>query len=241
MALPHGVAISLDDLDADFDSATVARCALLLTAANAARHAPPDRWRTVLTSVLDELTVSDADVGAPIGLEFSVTPATTYRPVDAVGLRAVTVGKRGTWIKSGLNWRRILYNSDTGEFNHRQYLAVRALATELQRSCPVMAGETLMIAASPAFWSLLTDAADAGVTMVADSSRGMHTVEFIKQHQIDQHAENVIRVGADDELLDSEFHDRFCDSAATRSRSSGVDQKSSRNAAISATRVRSAR
>ena len=97
----------------------------------------------------------------------------------------MTVGKRGTWIKSGPNWRRILYNSDTGEFNRRQYLAVRALATELQRSYPVMAGETLMIAgASPAFWSLLTYAADAGVTMVADSSRGLHSVEFIKNAQL---------------------------------------------------------
>ena len=247
MALPHGVAISLDDLDADFDSATVARgvqyahqgrvrdatwcadecvltgsvlgsgnrvyrtevgfdeygpmwaecscpvgayckhaVALLLTgAANAQRLAQPDRWRTVLTSVLDELTVSPADAGAPIGLEFSVTPATTYRPVDAVGLRAVTVGKRGTWIKSGLNWRRILYNPDSGEFNRRQYLAVRALGIEVQRSYPVMAGETLMIAgAPPRFWSLLTDAADAGVTMVADRSRGVHSVEFIKNAQL---------------------------------------------------------
>ena len=247
MALPYGVAISRDDLDADFDSATVARgvqyahqgrvrdatwcadqcvltgsvlgsgnrvyrtevgfdeygpmwaecscpvgayckhaVALLLTGeANAARQAPPDRWRTVFTSVLDDLTVSPADVGAAIGLEFSVTPATTYRPVDAVGLRAVSVGKRGTWIKSGLTWRRILYNSDPGEFDRRQYLAVRALATELQRSYPVMAGETLMIAGEPpTFWSLLADAADAGVTMLADSSRGLHSVEFIKNAQL---------------------------------------------------------
>jgi superfamily II DNA or RNA helicase len=247
MDLPHGVTISLDDLDADFDSATVARgvqyahqgrvrdatwcadecvltgavlgssnrvyrtevgfdeygpmwaecscpvgayckhaVALLLTAAaNAPQPTPSDRWRTVLTSVLDEMAVSTADSGTPIGLEFSVTPATTYRPVDAVGLRAVTVGKRGTWIKSGLNWRRIVYNPDTGEFNLRQYLAVRALGIEVQRSYPVMAGETLMIAgAPPRFWSLLTDAADAGVTMVADRSRGLHSVEFIKNAQL---------------------------------------------------------
>ena len=160
--------------------------ALLLTAAaNAPQPTPSDRWRTVLTSVLDEMAVSTADSGAPIGLEFSVSPATTYRPVDAVGLRAVTVGKRGTWIKTGLNWRRILYNPDTGEFNRRQYLAVRALGIEVQRSYPVMAGETLMIAgAPPRFWSLLTDAADAGVTMVADRSRGVHAVEFIKNAQL---------------------------------------------------------
>jgi superfamily II DNA or RNA helicase len=246
MALPH-LAVSLDDLDADFDSATVARgvqyahqgrvrdatwcadgyvltgsvlgsgnrvyrtevgfdecgpiwaecscpvgahckhaVALLLTAsANAAQHAPPDRWRAVVTSVLAELTVPHANVGASIGLEFSVTPATTYRPVEAMGLRVVTVGKRGTWIKSGLNWRRILYNSETGEFNRSQYLAVRALANELQRSSPVIAGETVMITgASPAFWTMLTDAADAGVTMIADSSRGLHSVEFIKDAQL---------------------------------------------------------
>jgi superfamily II DNA or RNA helicase len=160
--------------------------ALLLTgAANGARYGPRDHWRTVLTNVLDELTVSPAEVGAPIGLEFSVAPATTYRPVDVVGVRAVTVGKRGTWIKRGLNWRRVLFNSDAGDFDRRQYLAVRALATDLQRSNPVMAGEALTITgASPVFWSLLTDAADAGVTMVADSSRGLHSVEFIKHAQL---------------------------------------------------------
>jgi hypothetical protein len=169
LALPHGVPFSLDDLNADFDSATVARgvqyadqgrvrdatwcaaewvltgsvlgsgnrfyrtevgldeygaifaacscpvgayckhaVALLLTGVPiAARHAPPDRWRSVLTSVLDEMASPSADVGAPIGLEFSIAPATNYVPVDTVTVRPVTIGKRGTWVKRG---RRVLYN-----------------------------------------------------------------------------------------------------------------------------------
>jgi superfamily II DNA or RNA helicase len=246
MAIPHRIAISLDDLDADFDSATVARgvqyadegrvrdatwcaeewvltgsvlgsgnrvyrtevgldvygpiwaacscpvgayckhaVALLLTGMpNAARPVQPDRWRSVLASVLDEVASSSPEVGAPIGLEFSVTPATAYVPVDTVTVRPLTIGKRGTWVKRGLNWRRVLYNPDAGEFNSRQYLAVQALALELERSYPVI-GETMMLTgASPALWALLTDAADAGVAIVADRTLGLHAVEFIKDAQL---------------------------------------------------------
>jgi uncharacterized Zn finger protein len=43
--------------------------ALLLTAtANGPQHASPDRWRTVLTSVLDEMAAPAGDIGSPIGL-----------------------------------------------------------------------------------------------------------------------------------------------------------------------------
>ena len=151
---------------------------------NATRPVQPDRWRSVLTSVLDEVAFSSADAGAPIGLQFSVTPATNYVPVDTVTVRPVTIGKRGTWVKRGLNWRRVLYNPDAGEFNRRQYLAIQTLALELERSYPVI-GETMMLtSAPPALWALLTDAAEAGVAIIADRSLGLHAVEFIKDAQL---------------------------------------------------------
>jgi hypothetical protein len=160
--------------------------ALLLTAAaSGPRIASPDRWRTVLTSVLDEMAAPAADIGYPIGLEFSLAPPNRYRPRDTTALRPVTIGKRGTWVKRGLNWHRVIYNPDRGEFNGGQFLAIRALATELQRSYPVIVGDALMLGgAPPALWARLTDAVDAGVTMVADGSSGLQTVEFAKNAQL---------------------------------------------------------
>jgi superfamily II DNA or RNA helicase len=156
--------------------------ALLLTAAAPEpRRAPPDHWRAVLGKVLDEMDARTADVGAPIGLEFSVAPPARYRPSATVTLRPVTVGKRGTWIKRGLSWRRVIDNPRAGEFDQRQYQAVRALATEVHRAYPVIVGEEMMLTgATRTLWPRLTAAADSGVTMVADSFSGLRAVEFIK-------------------------------------------------------------
>lgn len=195
----YGVDVSFEDLD-DLDDLVIewtdCTCpvgifckhavALLLTAAMGdPQSADSERWRTVLTKVLDELVAPGADTGSPVGLEFSLAPSTRYRPGETIALRPVTVGKRGTWIKRGLSWRRVLENTAAGEFNRRQYQAVREFAVGLQRSSPPMYGEALMInGASSALWQKLTDAEDAGVAMVANRSGGLHAIEFIKDAQL---------------------------------------------------------
>ena len=162
--------------------------ALLLTAADAPGPADPDphRWRAVLTQVLHEIPTPITDTGgSPIGLEFSVAAPTRYRPGETIALRPVTIGKRGTWIKRGLSWQRLLYDSDSGKFNRSQYHAVRALAVEVQRSGAMYYGETWFLAGtSTALWPKLKDAEDAGVAMVADKSSGLAAVEFIKSAQL---------------------------------------------------------
>ncbi|CAN5557309.1 DEAD/DEAH box helicase [soil metagenome] len=160
--------------------------ALLLAAAiDDAQSSSPDRWRTVLTNVLNEAAVPVVRADSPIGLEFSVAPPTRYRPGDAIAVRPVTVGKRGSWIKTGVSWRRLTYNTDAGEFDRRQYQAVRAIAVELQRSGAVPAGEAMTISAvSAAFWARLDDATDAGVTVLADKTSGLQGVDFVKNVQL---------------------------------------------------------
>lgn len=157
--------------------------ALLLTVA-VDEHAHPadtDPWRTVLTRVLDEMAAPAASAGSPVGLEFSVTTPTHYRPGGAVALRPVTIGKRGTWIKRRLSWRQLLCGSAAGEFDSRQYGALRTLVTDLQRFFPVVDGDLLMISeASRALWPGLIAAQDAGVTLVADKSSGLRAVELVK-------------------------------------------------------------
>lgn len=160
--------------------------ALLLTVADAEpQHAAPDDWLTVLTKVFEETPTSAASVGAPVGLEFSLTTASYYRPAGQVALRPVTVGKRGTWIKRGLSWRDIVYGPVRREFESRAYGAVRDLITTLQRYCPVGATEAMVLGDVTAeLWPKLIAAQDAGVTMVADKSSGLRAIEFIKNAQL---------------------------------------------------------
>jgi superfamily II DNA or RNA helicase len=191
----YGVDVCFEDLDdlviewAECDCPVGDFCkhavALLLTAATDAQPSDPDQWRTVLAKVLDEMAVSPADAGTPVGLEFSLTAATRYLPGGMVSLRPVTIGKRGTWIKSGLSWQRFFYDTQAREFNRHQYLAVRELAAALQRSGPAFYGQALMInIASSALWPRLVAAQDAGVAMVADKSSGLRAVELIKNAQL---------------------------------------------------------
>jgi superfamily II DNA or RNA helicase len=154
--------------------------ALVLAAASGGRQ--PTDWRTVVTSLLDETPAPAVDTGSAVGLQFSLVAPTLYQPGETIAVRPVTIGKRGTWIKSGLSWQRLLYDSQSGRFNRSHYQAVRALVVELQRSGMAIYGSAplTLTGVSQALWPKLADAEDAGVAMVAERSSGLQTVEFVK-------------------------------------------------------------
>ena len=159
--------------------------ALLLTEAWGRPQPPADRWRTVLTKVLDELTPPDAGKSAPIGLEFAVAPPSRYRPGPVIALRPVTIGKRGTWIRTGLNWQRLAYQAAAGDFDRHQYDALRALVADVQRSGIAPVGDVMTLNHVPqAFWARLDEALEAGVTIVADPRSGLRTVDLVKNARL---------------------------------------------------------
>ncbi|MEU0494350.1 SNF2-related protein [Mycobacterium sp. NPDC006124] len=161
--------------------------ALLLTASS--NHQSPaqaaDRWRVVLTKMLDELAPPGTENAAPLGLEFSVTPPTRYRPRADIALRPVSLGKRGTWIRAGVNWQRLSYHAAAGEFDRAQYDALRALVSDAQRSGIVPVNDVMTISRVPVgFWARLNDALDAGVVIVAHGGSGLTGVDLIKSAQL---------------------------------------------------------
>ncbi|MBJ7336653.1 DEAD/DEAH box helicase [Mycolicibacterium sp.] len=159
--------------------------ALLLTACWGSGSPPADRWRTVLANMLDELAPRDGEHTSPIGLEFAIAPPNRYRPGTEIVLRPVTVGKRGTWIRTGLNWQRLAYHAGAAEFDRRQYDALRALVADVQRAGIMPIGDVMTVAyAPPSLWSRLEDAVDAGVTIVAHRGSGLEAVDFIKSAQL---------------------------------------------------------
>jgi superfamily II DNA or RNA helicase len=191
----YGVSVNFESFDDDLELVSAdcscpvgAYCkhavALLLTAAQGESRPPDtDRWRTVLTKVLDELAPPSGEHASPIGLEFSIAAPTRYRPGTTIALRPVTVGKRGTWIKTGLTWQRLAYHAEAGEFDRSQYAAVRALLNEANRSGVLPIGDAMTIShVPPAFWSRLDDAVAVGVAMVA--AKGLQAVDFIKNAQL---------------------------------------------------------
>ena len=159
--------------------------ALLVTASSGRPQPPADRWRSVLTKVIDELSPPSGGQGSPIGLEFSIAPPNRYRPGTEIALRPVTIGKRGTWIKTGLNWKRLTYHASAGEFDRQQYEVLRALVADVQRSGIMPVSDVMTLGYVPqTFWSRLDDAMGAGVTIVAHGGSGLEAVDFIKSAQL---------------------------------------------------------
>ena len=155
--------------------------ALLLTAAPADTPQPPvQRWRYLLDKVLEE--VAEEDVGGkPIALEFSVLAPTRYRPSTMLTLRPLTLGKRGTWIKRALTWRRLIDHPAAGEFDPDQYRAARALALTMDQYYLPYTNDGMVLDGMPAaLWTRLADALDAGVAVTADAATGIRAVELIK-------------------------------------------------------------
>jgi superfamily II DNA or RNA helicase len=183
--LDDGLALALVDCSCPVGIYCKHAVALLLTASSGYPQPPADRWRTVLTKVLDEMAPPSTEGASPIGLEFSIAAPSRYRPGTEISLRPVTIGKRGTWIRTGLNWQRLAYQAVTGEFDRRQYGALRGLAADVQRSGIMPVNDVMTLAYVPqAFWSRLDEAVDAGVTIVAHGGSGLQAVDFIKSAQL---------------------------------------------------------
>ncbi|CRZ15008.1 DEAD/DEAH box helicase [Mycolicibacterium neworleansense] len=143
-------------------------------------HPPVERWRYVLDKVLDEVAGPEAG-GKPIALEFSVTGPTRYRPGTLLTLRPLSLGKRGTWITRALTWRRLVDHPEPGEFDRDQYRAVRALLSEVVRYSEPHGGDAMMLnGMPPTLWPRLDEVLDAGVTVLADTARGIRAVELVK-------------------------------------------------------------
>ncbi|UCZ62735.1 DEAD/DEAH box helicase [Mycolicibacterium phocaicum] len=154
--------------------------ALLLAAIpSAPDRTAPQRWQVVLGSLLDEMTGTDTDTGGkPLALEFGMLPAGRYHTTPIATLRALTVGKRGNWIKSGINWRRLFDTADPGEFDRDQYSALRALVLAVPGYYPYSSDQLVLSAVGQSFWADLDQAVEAGVTLLPGAQ--IRAVELAK-------------------------------------------------------------
>lgn len=152
-----------------------------------ARGGVPGDWR----SDLERLTAGDeaapAEHERPLGLQFELRRRVIRRPgqfqgardeparraasVDRLGVRPVTRGARGAWIKAGLTWQNIAYQGESGGYDPAQarwFAQFAALKGAPPGGIPTWGSELITIDeyASPLLWALLAEARRLGIHLV---------------------------------------------------------------------------
>ncbi|GAA4048918.1 DEAD/DEAH box helicase [Agromyces indicus] len=140
---------------------------------------------------LEGLTGARADAAVagerPLGLQFELRRRVLRRPgqfqgardeparraasVDRLGVRPVTRGSRGAWIKAGLTWQNIAYQGESGGYDPAQarwFAQFAALKGSPAGGIPTWGSELITVDeyASPLFWALLAEARRLGVHLV---------------------------------------------------------------------------
>lgn len=165
----------------------------------AARVRDGGDWR----SGLERLTGAERGAPAvrerPLGLQFELRRRVTRRPgqfqgardeparraasVDRLGVRPVTRGSRGAWIKAGLTWQNIAYQGESGGYDPAQarwFAQFAALKGAPPGGIATWGSELITIDeyASPLLWALLAEARRLGVHLVgADATPDVRLAE----------------------------------------------------------------
>ncbi|WP_263310587.1 DEAD/DEAH box helicase [Brachybacterium atlanticum] len=162
-------------------------------AVRAAREEPPAEWRTVLRPLLSSRAFSarSGTVAKPLALRVDLeaaasgtgtsrhhrevaTPAHLAAGADLwLGLRPVTRGRKGLWIKGDLSWRSFEFRLAGREYDPAQGEALTRIfaAASVERSYTSGAVDHLWLntITSPLLWQALAHALDAGVELLPGS------------------------------------------------------------------------
>ena len=162
-------------------------------AVRAAQEEPPAEWRTVLRPLLSSRASSarSETVAKPLALRVDLEAATSgtgtsrhHREVATpahlaagaelwLGLRPVTRGRKGLWIKGDLSWRSFEFRLAGREYDPAQGEALTRIfaAASVERSYTSGAVDHLWLntITSPLLWQALAHALDAGVELLPGS------------------------------------------------------------------------
>ena len=163
-------------------------------AVRAAKEDPPAEWRSVLRPLLGRGTVAERSgtaVAKPLALRVDLEAATSsagssrhHREVATaahlasgaelwLGLRPVTRGRKGLWIKGDLSWRSFEFRRAGREYDQAQGEALTRIfaAASVERSYTSGAVDHLWLNSitSPLLWQALAHALDAGIELLPGS------------------------------------------------------------------------
>ncbi|MEI5584821.1 MULTISPECIES: DEAD/DEAH box helicase [unclassified Agromyces] len=148
-------------------------------------------WRSRLEGLTGERS-GPASVGErPLGLQFELRRRVIRRPgrfqaardeparraasVDRLGVRPVTRGARGAWIKAGLTWQNIADQGESGGYDPAQarwFAQFAALKGAPAGGIPTWGSELITVDeyASPLLWALLAEARRLGIHLVGSDA-----------------------------------------------------------------------
>ena len=163
-------------------------------AVRAAQEDPPAEWRSVLRPLLGRGTVAErasGGVAKPLALRVDLEAATSsagssrhHREIATpahlasgaelwLGLRPVTRGRKGLWIKGDLSWRSFEFRRAGREYDQAQGEALTRIfaAASVERSYTSGAVDHLWLNSitSPLLWQALAHAVDAGIELLPGS------------------------------------------------------------------------
>ncbi|WP_270408961.1 DEAD/DEAH box helicase [Brachybacterium paraconglomeratum] len=192
-------------------------------AVRAAREEPPAEWRTVLRPLLSSRASSarSGTVAKPLALRVDLEAATSgtgtsrhHREVATpahlaagaelwLGLRPVTRGRKGLWIKGDLSWRSFEFRLAGREYDPAQGEALTRIfaAASVERSYTSGAVDHLWLntITSPLLWQALAHALDAGVELLPGSGLAAISLARDGEAGLDLRA---VGAGAADETAD---------------------------------------
>lgn len=179
----------------------------------AVQQSPPAEWRSVLRPLLNS-TVSTSSTGSadaagsalprPLALRFDLEAATSgtgtsrhHRETATaahlaagaelwLGMRPLTRGRKGTWIKGDLSWRTFEYRMAGREYDptHGEALTRLFAAASVERSYSSGAIEHLWLNSitSPLLWQSLEHARAAGVELLPGA--GLDGIELLDDAEV---------------------------------------------------------
>lgn len=160
-------------------------------------------WRRTLDPILDGLEPDErtAILGLVFELQQAEQPwagsrrtAPTERPLR-VGVRPVLLGSNRRWRRTGVSWRTVVADWSVHEYDDAQVRLLREVYRLLTSGSPYLMPETwlhLDACRSPALWSVLREAAEAGVGLVT-GGRGQHPL--VLEHRPVTPAADLVRTG----------------------------------------------
>ena len=168
----------------------------------AMQESPPAEWRTVLRPLLNSTVASTGSASAaprPLALRFDLEAGTsgtgasrhhretaTAEHVRAgaelwLGMRPLTRGRKGTWVKGDLSWRTFEYRLAGRDYDatHGEALTRIFAAASVERSYSSGAIEHLWLNSitSPLLWQTLEHARSAGVEFLPGA--GLSAIELV--------------------------------------------------------------
>jgi superfamily II DNA or RNA helicase len=134
-------------------------------------------WRRTLSPLIAKQS-KPVPTGTPLALQFSLVSTSSHqftasnsRRAPRLGVRPVSMGKKGKWVRGSLNWNNLAYSRNFDEDHRRVIMSLHELSSVEQSFYSYSPDQWVFLDEfnHRAFWTLLDDAREAGIALILDN------------------------------------------------------------------------